>query len=84
MIDLFVDEIQEENEREEFRMSIHEITTNSPQAQVVSNRVIRLLKKVGEGTASAIRDILVDVASEAAKKTLFPGANRSTTQPFTR
>jgi hypothetical protein len=31
-----------------------------------------LLGKIGKGSASAIRDILVDVASEAVKKILLP------------
>jgi hypothetical protein len=72
-IDLFIEETQDEEERREFRESVEQITKNTPQAQVASKRITRLLAKIGRGTASAIRDILVHVASEAAKKTLMPG-----------
>ena len=43
------------------------------QPRHASKFLIRLLGKLGKETASAIRDILVDIASEAAKKMLMPG-----------
>lgn len=73
-IDLFFEENPIKEEREEFRSSVEQITKDSPQAQVASKRLSRLLGKIGQQTASAIRDILVDVASETAKKILFPGS----------
>lgn len=71
-IELFGAEIQEEEERKEFTESVEQIVKDTPQAQVASNRLVRLLKKVTVGTANTIRDILVDVASEAVKKTILP------------
>jgi len=72
-IDLFLDEIQEEEERKEFRESVEQISKDTPQAQVASTRIVRLLKKVKSASAKLIKDIVVEIASEAAKKGLFPG-----------
>jgi len=69
---LFNEESENEQERRTFQESIEQITKDTPQAQVASKRLTQLLGKVGKGTASAIRDILVDVASDAAKKILLP------------
>jgi hypothetical protein len=70
-IDLFNEESEDEQDRKAFQESIEQITKDTPQAQVASKRLSRLLTKVGKGTASAIRDILVDVASKAVKKILL-------------
>ena len=72
-IELFIEETQDHEDRREFRESIEQITNDTPQAQVASKRINRLLGKIGKGAASAIRDLLVDIASEAAKKLLMPG-----------
>lgn len=72
-IELFIEESQDQEQQEEFRVSVEQIVKDTPQAQVASKRINRLLGKIGKESASAIRDILVDVASEAAKKILFPG-----------
>jgi hypothetical protein len=52
---------------------MQQVSKDTSQAQVASKRINRLLGKIGKETASAIRDILVDIASEAAKKMLMPG-----------
>jgi hypothetical protein len=69
---LFNDEWEDEQDRKIFQESVEQIAKDTPQAQVASKRLVRLLTKVGKGTASAIRDILVDLASEAVKKILVP------------
>ena len=56
----------------ETEASIEELAKNSPQGQVAATRMKRILSKVGKGTASAVRDILVDIASETAKKVIWP------------
>jgi hypothetical protein len=72
-IDLFLDELAvSEEEKREFEQSIQAVTKDTPAAQVASNRISRSLKKVGEGAKTMILAILKDIASEAAKKTLFP------------
>ena len=49
------------------------ITTDTPRTKVAATRLGKFLRKMGKGTAQAIRDVAVDIASEAAKKILFPG-----------
>lgn len=70
---LFFEETQNQEEREEFSKSVEQVSKDTPQAQVASKKINRLLGKIGKETASAIRDIVVDIASEAAKKMLLPG-----------
>lgn len=72
-LELFLEENHSEEDQEEFRKSVQQITQDTAQAQVASKRIGRLLGTIGKHTASAIRDILVNVASESAKKMLFPG-----------
>ncbi len=72
-IELFIEETMNETDRAEFRESVAQIARDTPQAQLASRRINRLLGKIGKETASAIRDILVDIASEAVKKLLMPG-----------
>ena len=67
------DESLEENEYEQFKIDIREITRESPQARASANRLKKLFGKMTVGTSSAIRDILVEIASEAAKKMIWPG-----------
>ncbi len=71
-VDLFAEETQDQADRQEFQESVEQIAMDTPQAEVASRRVTRLLKKIGEGAAQAIRDILVSVASDVAKKGLMP------------
>jgi hypothetical protein len=59
-------------EQQQFTESIHEIARDTPKGQVAGSRVARLLKKMGKTTADAVRDILVDIASETAKKMIWP------------
>lgn len=72
-IELFIEETQDQKHRQEFRESVEQIIKDTPQAQVASKRINRLLGTIAKGTASLIRDILVDIASEAARKLLMPG-----------
>jgi len=72
-IELFLEEDQSKEDQDVFRQSVEQIAKDTPQAQVASKRIGKLLGKISKETASAIRDILVDVASETAKKLLFPG-----------
>lgn len=71
-IDLLGEEDVSAEDRATFETSVREITKDTPQAQVASRRIVKVLKKVGAETASAIRDIVVDLASETAKKILLP------------
>lgn len=59
-------------ERKQFSESIPSLTADTPAAQVAGSRVARLLPKLGKATGQALRDILVQVASETAKKMIWP------------
>jgi hypothetical protein len=54
-----------------FGADLTELTKDSPKTQVASLRVKRVLTKVGGSLASGVRDIVVDVLSEAAKKIIW-------------
>jgi len=70
-IDLFREENQSSEDQREFQQSVEQIAKDSPEAQAASKKIVRLLKHAGKQTAKAIRDILVDIAGEAAKRTLL-------------
>src|ERR1044072_8277413 len=50
--------------------SIDEIIKDTPETMVATERFKRLIVKMGKETAKALRDIVVDIASESAKRML--------------
>ncbi|WP_425425475.1 DUF2321 domain-containing protein [Xylella fastidiosa] len=62
--DLTPDEVQQ------FRTDLTELTKDSPKTQVASLRFKKVMAKVRTSVASSVRDIVVDVLSEAAKKAI--------------
>jgi len=69
-----VNELENINESDKAILvtSINDLVRETPSAPVAATRFKKLMVKVGTTTASVFRDILVDVLSEAAKKTMFP------------
>ena len=65
-----LDELNQE-EKEILKASITSLTKNGPQVQVAKNRFMRIMKKVGKESADAMRSILVDIMSEAVKKSIY-------------
>lgn len=65
------DDLKDE-EKESLKKSVQDLTADTPATQVAAMRFKRLLPKVGKEVGEALRKIVVDIASEAAKKTLFP------------
>jgi len=59
-----------EDERELLKKSLDDLVRDTPQTNVAGLRVKKLMAKAGRETASAMRDIIVDVLSETAKKTI--------------
>lgn len=53
------------------RQSIEEIVSDTPRTKVGATRLKNILTKVGSGTAKALRELLVDIASESAKKIIW-------------
>ena len=54
-------------EVQQLRSDLTELTKDSPKTQVASLRFKKVMAKVGTSVASGVRDIVVDVLSEAAK-----------------
>ena len=61
-----------DDEQKTLTQNLNEITTDNPRTQLAATRIRRFVQNAGSQVAGAIRDILVDVASEAAKKILWP------------
>lgn len=53
------------------RGDLTELTKDSPKTEIASLRFKRIMTKVGTTVASVVRDIVVDVLSETAKKTIW-------------
>ncbi|QXG79671.1 DUF2321 domain-containing protein [Rhodospirillum rubrum] len=69
-----VEEIDElsPDEREKLKGAIDDIVIEGARTELGANRFKKLLTKMGSASASAMRDIVVDVISETAKKIIFP------------
>lgn len=67
------DELDELNEDEKTKLkgTLDDLVRDTPQTEVAAIRFKKVMAKVGGSAASAMRDIIVDVVSETAKKALF-------------
>jgi hypothetical protein len=65
------DQLSEE-ERKDLANTLDDLVRDVPGTQVSAGRFKRLVAKAGAGTANALKDILVDIASETAKKAIWP------------
>lgn len=59
-------------ERDILKQSLDDLVIETPKVQVATIRFKKLMAKAGRSAADAFRDILVDIASETAKKILWP------------
>lgn len=59
-------------ESSKFAESVVAIVQDKPNTQLAATRVKAFLARAGKETASAIRDIMVDITSETAKKIIWP------------
>lgn len=68
-----IDEIDDLDigEREKLKQSIDDIITDNPRNEVATVRIKKLLPKVGIQFGGALKEIIVSLASEAAKKMLM-------------
>lgn len=65
-------ELLDQDEQTQLIESLDDIVADSPRTQLAATRAKRLLSKAGLTVANVFRDMIVDIASEAAKKILFP------------
>jgi len=59
-------------ERDILKQSLDDLIRDTPNTQVAALRFKKLAAKAGDVILGGLRDIMVDVASETAKKILFP------------
>ena len=67
-----LDELSDE-EKEQLKGSFDDLVRDTPRTEVAATRFKKLMAKVGKEAAKSMRDILVDIASETAKKAIFGG-----------
>jgi hypothetical protein len=60
-----------EDDRNILNQSLDEIVRDTPQAQVAAVRFKKIATKLGKEAADAFKKILVDIASETAKKMIW-------------
>lgn len=65
-----LDELSAE-EKERLKGTLNDLIRTTPQTEIAVVRFKKLLAKAGNAGANAMRDIVVDLASEAAKKLLL-------------
>lgn len=66
-----IDNLQDD-EKGIFSKSLDDIIRDTPNTPVAATRIKRTISKVGKEFGGALRDILIDVATEGAKKILWP------------
>lgn len=64
-IELFVEDVGDNEDAQNFAAEIEHISRDTPKAQLAAVRINKLLGKITTGTASLIRDIFVGIASAA-------------------
>ncbi len=65
-----LDELSEE-EKEQLKGTLDDLVRDTPRTEVAATRFKKLMAKVGKGAAKAMRDIVVDILSETAKKLIL-------------
>ena len=61
-----------EEERKVVKASVDDIVADTPRTTLAATRFKRLVSKAGKESLAAFRTLLVDIASETAKKTIWP------------
>jgi hypothetical protein len=67
-----LDELSQED-RDRLKGTLDDLIRNTPQTEVAAIRFKKILAKLGKEGTGAMRDIVVDIASEVAKKPLLGG-----------
>lgn len=66
------DENMQQEQKEYIINNSSSLVVDTPKSKVVATKFKSFLSKASSATASVVRDIIVDVASEAVKKTIYP------------
>lgn len=62
----------EDSDRVALKRAVADVLVDEPRTQVAAQRLRQFLKKVAPDIADALRQVLVELASSAAKQILFP------------
>jgi len=65
-----LEELSDE-EKEKLKQSLNELVRDTPKTEVAVTRVKKILSKVGKESFATLKSILLDLATEAVKKSLF-------------
>ena len=60
-----------DGEKEKLKQSLNDLVRDTPKTEVAATRVKKMLSKVGKESFAAMKSILLDIATEAVKKSLF-------------
>ena len=58
-------------EKDQLKASFDDLVRDTPRTELAATRFKKLAVKAGKGTAEALKEIIVQVASETAKKLLL-------------
>lgn len=61
----------DDDERRQLADSLDDLVRDTPSTLGAAGRFKKLAAKAGKGTANALRDVMVDITSEAAKKVIW-------------
>ena len=64
----------DEEDTKKLEDSINDVIRDTPRTQLGATRFKKFMSKAGKETAGAVREILVDIMSETAKKMIWPGS----------
>ncbi len=67
-----LDELSDE-EKQKLKASLDDLIRDTPQTEVAGTRFKKIMRKVGKESYSAMKELMIGIASETAKKALFGG-----------
>lgn len=69
----YTDEIEglSDSEKQMLKSSLNDLVSETPRTELAATRFKRLVGKAGRTAADGLRSILIDVASEAARKAIW-------------
>ena len=67
------DELDEltENDRETLKGTIDDLSADSPRTEIAARRYRRVMAKAGKGVAASMKHVMIEVATEVAKRAMF-------------
>ncbi len=67
-----LDDLLDENDVKDLSVSAKEIMSETPKTKVAAIKFKKILSRAGSETATAARELFVDIVAETAKRTIWP------------